>query len=132
MLSYTDIKEYEDCLIEEHVPYSTALHIRVKGRGVCFLGPMARYSRNFGQLTSLAQETALSLGLGRECRNPFRSIIVQGIETLFAFQEALCVVESYEMPDRPAVPVEPKAGTGYGTTEAPRGICYHRFDLDRQ
>jgi coenzyme F420-reducing hydrogenase alpha subunit len=28
------------------------------------------------------------------------------------------------------VAVEPGAGTGYGCTEAPRGILYHRYRLD--
>jgi coenzyme F420-reducing hydrogenase alpha subunit len=26
--------------------------------------------------------------------------------------------------------VEPRAGTGYGATEAPRGICYQRYTID--
>jgi coenzyme F420-reducing hydrogenase alpha subunit len=34
------------------------------------------------------------------------------------------------MPDQPAVVVQPKAGTGYGCTEAPRGILYHRYRLN--
>ena len=31
---------------------------------------------------------------------------------------------------RPAVPIEPRAGTGYGATEAPRGLLYHRYKLE--
>jgi coenzyme F420-reducing hydrogenase alpha subunit len=34
------------------------------------------------------------------------------------------------MPDKPAIEVKPKPGTGYGATEAPRGICYHRYKID--
>ena len=30
---------------------------------------------------------------------------------------------------RSSVPVEPRAGTGYGVTEAPRGVLYHRYRL---
>ncbi len=33
----------------------------------------------------------------------------------------------YEEPDVPAVPVEPVAGTGFGVSEAPRGLLYHRY-----
>ncbi|MFC1665691.1 nickel-dependent hydrogenase large subunit, partial [Pseudomonadota bacterium] len=32
--------------------------------------------------------------------------------------------------ERPFVNVEPRQGTGYGATEAPRGICYHRYTID--
>ncbi len=124
------ISAYDDHLIEEHVKHSTALHTRVKGRGSCFLGPMARYSLNFDQLTPMAKELAKEAGLKKVVTNPFKSIIVRAIETVYAFEEAISVVENYDMPDRPAVEVEPRAGTGYGATEAPRGICYHRYTID--
>jgi len=28
------------------------------------------------------------------------------------------------------VPVAPRAGRGHGVTEAPRGLLYHRYDID--
>ena len=124
------IREYDNHLIEEHVPHSTALHTHVKGRGTCQVGPMARYNLNYHQLTSIAKETAEEVGLGPECRNPFKSILVRIIETIFAFDEAQQIIENYEAPDKPAEDVEPRAGTGYGCTEAPRGICYHRYTID--
>lgn len=40
------------------------------------------------------------------------------------------MVDAYRAPSRPAVDMTPRAGTGYGATEAPRGICYHRYTLD--
>jgi coenzyme F420-reducing hydrogenase alpha subunit len=30
------------------------------------------------------------------------------------------------------VPVEPVAGTGFGVSEAPRGLLYHRYRLDAE
>ena len=38
-------------------------------------------------------------------------------------------MRGYEEPDAPAVKVAPRAGEGHGCTEAPRGICYHRYKL---
>ena len=78
----------------------------------------------------MAQEAARSAGLGPVCRNPFHSIIVRSVEMVYACDEALRIIEHYEMPDQPAVNVEPRVSTGYGCTEAPRGICYHRYRLD--
>ena len=121
---------YDDHLIEEHVAHSTALHTVVAGRGSCVLGPLARFSLNFDALSPLAQEAAREAGLGTVCCNPFKSIIVRSVEILYAFEEARRLINAYEMPDAPAVPVEPRAGTGYGCTEAPRGICYHRYSID--
>lgn len=124
------ISEYDNILIEEHVPHSTALHSSVKGRGNCHVGPLARYTMNYHQLTPLAKEAAREAGLKETCYNPFKSIIVRAVEVVFAFEEALRLIEQYEQPDRPYVEVHPRAGTGYGCTEAPRGICYHRYRID--
>ena len=126
------VQEYDEHFVEEHVPYANALHSVLKERGAYFVGPLARYNLNFDRLSPLAQEAAREAGLGPECRNPFQSIIVRSVETLYACDEALRIIDAYEMPEQPAVEVEPRAGTGYGCTEAPRGILYHRYHLDEQ
>ncbi|MDQ3414252.1 MAG: Ni/Fe hydrogenase subunit alpha [Verrucomicrobiota bacterium] len=125
-------REFEDHFIEEQVAHSNALQCTLKERGAYFLGPMARYSLNFDQLSPLAQNEAREAGLGPVCRNPFRSIIVRAVEVLWACDEALRLIENYEPPDAPAVEVTPRAGIGYGATEAPRGLLYHRYRLDEQ
>jgi coenzyme F420-reducing hydrogenase alpha subunit len=126
------IQDYEKHFAEEHVEYSHALHSVLRGEGPYFVGPMARYSLNFDRLSPLAQEAAREAGLGPVCRNPFQSIIVRSVETLYACNEALRIIEEYEMPDAPAVEVHPHAGSGSGCTEAPRGSLYHRYRLDDQ
>ncbi|HVA00908.1 MAG TPA: Ni/Fe hydrogenase subunit alpha [Terriglobia bacterium] len=125
-------QDYEKHFAEEHVEYSHALHSVLRGVGAYFVGPMARYSLNFDRLSPLAQEAAHEAGLGPVCRNPFQSIIVRSVETLYACDEALRIIEQYERPDAPAVEVQPHAGTGFGCTEAPRGALYHRYRLDDQ
>jgi coenzyme F420-reducing hydrogenase alpha subunit len=126
------VNEYDDHFAEEHVPYSNALHSTVKGRGAYFVGPLARYNLNFDRLSPLSQEAAREAGLEPMCLNPFKSIIVRSVETLYACDEALRIIAEYELPERPAVEVEPRAATGYGCTEAPRGILYHRYRLNDQ
>ena len=126
------VTAFEEFMIEEHVPHSTALHAAIKGRANYFVGPLARYSLNFDRLSPLAQATAKEAGLGVECRNPFQSIVVRGVETLYAIDEALRILDDYAMPDAPCVPYTVQAGVGHGCTEAPRGILYHRYVLDEQ
>lgn len=126
----TPISGYDNHLIEEHAKHSTALQTTVKGRGPCLVGPLARFTLNFDKLTPLAKESARMAGLGKVCRNPFKSILVRGVETVYAFDEAIGIIENYVEPDRPFVEAEIRAGTGYGCTEAPRGICYHRYTID--
>ena len=125
-----EVADYERHFEEEHVERSNALHAVMKGRGAYLVGPLARYSLNFDRLSPLAQEAARGAGLGPVCRNPFHSIIVRSVETLYACEEALRIVEAYEPPPASAVEVRPKAGTGCGATEAPRGLLYHRYQLD--
>jgi sulfhydrogenase subunit alpha len=57
---------------------------------------------------------------------------VRSVEMLYAFDEALRIIDRYEEPDRPAVEVAPRAGTGFGWTEAPRGMLWHRYEIDEE
>lgn len=124
------VRDYENHFLEEHVPHSTSLHSVLKERGSYFVGPLARYNLNFDRLSPLAQEAARSAGLKPECRNPFQSIVVRSVEIVYACDEALRIIEEYEMPEKPAVEVQPRASRGCGCTEAPRGILYHRYRID--
>ena len=40
------------------------------------------------------------------------------------------LITAYELPDAASVPIEPCANFGFGCTEAPRGICWHRYAFD--
>ena len=124
------VREYEQHFVEEQVQHSTALHSTLKERGSYLVGPMARYALNFDLLSPVAQDAARSAGIGPVCTNPFRSIIVRAVELVYACDEALRVIKNYEVPDRPFIDVAPHASIGYGCTEAPRGILYHRYRFD--
>jgi coenzyme F420-reducing hydrogenase alpha subunit len=125
-----DIREYEDYFEEIHVAHSNALHSVLKERGAYFVGPLARFNLNFERLSPLARELAEKIGLTPPCNNPFKSILVRMIETLYAYDEAIRIIENLKMPVQAATPIKVKAGTGCGCTEAPRGICWHKYSLD--
>jgi coenzyme F420-reducing hydrogenase alpha subunit len=93
-------------------------------------GPLSRYALNHGQLSPLAREAAAAAGLGAVCNNPFKSITVRAVELVYACEEALRIIEAYEPPDPPAVAVPGVAGIGHGASEAPRGLLFHRYELD--
>jgi len=124
-----DVRMYEEHFEETHLARSTALRSRIRDRGAYLTGPMARYSMNFDRLPDIARDAAHAAGLGPVCRNPYKSIVVRAVEVLFACEEALRLIEAYVEPDRPAVETPPAAGIGYGATEAPRGLLYHRYRL---
>lgn len=122
--------EFLDHVEEHHVEHSTALHARLLERGEYLVGPLARYSLNSGKLAPAAAAAAVDAGLGTTCRNPFRSIVVRAVEVVHAFETGLAVIDGYEQPDRPDVEVVVRAGIGHGVTEAPRGLLYHRYEID--
>jgi sulfhydrogenase subunit alpha len=124
------VDEYDDHFVEEHVPWSNALHSQLRERGSYLCGPLARFALGADRLSPVAAEAAKEAGLGPGERNPFRSIVVRAVEILYAADEGLRLIAEYEEPDAPAVELEPRAGVGYGCTEAPRGILYHRYELD--
>ena len=123
-------QQFEEHIIEEQVPHSTALHARLAGRGRYLVGPAARYTLSGQWLSPLARQAADAAGLGAECRNPYRSILVRAVETVYAVEEGLRLIEQYEPPARPYVDVPPRAAVGFGATEAPRGVLFHRYGLD--
>jgi sulfhydrogenase subunit alpha len=123
------VKDYESHFVEEHVARSNALHSSLKERGRYFVGPMARYSLNFDRLPGAVQELSREAGLGPVCRNPFKSIVIRALETVYAIDEALRIIAAHEPPATPFVEVVPRDGVGMGCTEAPRGILYHRYRI---
>ena len=121
------IKEYEFYFEERHIPHSNALHSVEKGFGPYHVGPLARFNLNFEKLTPQAKAVAKELGIVPPVKNPFKSIAVRAIETIYAYEQAIGIIERYSMPDAPCVEAHPKAGIGFGASEAPRGMLYHRY-----
>jgi coenzyme F420-reducing hydrogenase alpha subunit len=120
-------REYELYFEERQVSYSTALHSFEKGRGAYVVGPLSRFTLNHDKLPEVAREVSASIGLIPPVKNPFRSIIVRCIETIVAFEEAIRIINRYEPPTMTSRKEDLRAGTGFGTTEAPRGLLYHRY-----
>jgi len=124
------VRDYDAYFEEEHVPYSNALHSIIRGRGAYLTGPLARFNLNFDRLPATIQDAAREAGLAGRCVNPFESIIVRSLEMLYAFEEAIRIIDEYEPPDAPAVACDLRRATGYAATEAPRGTLYHRYSFD--
>ncbi len=122
--------ELADQLSEDHVAHSTALHARLRDRGPYLLGPLSRFALNFDQLRPAAREAAEAAGIGPGVRNPYRSIVVRAVEVLQACDDAVALIDRYRPPEEPAVAVEPRAAVGCGWSEAPRGLLWHRYELD--
>jgi sulfhydrogenase subunit alpha len=125
-----DAAEYEDHFVELQVKHSNALHSVIRGRNSYLVGPLARFNLNFPKLPTVARQAAEAERLAPPVTNPFRSIIVRAVELVFACVEALRIVREYEPPSAPRTEATPRSAVGHAITEAPRGILYHRYELD--
>ncbi len=122
------VHDFGEHVVEEHVAHSNALHARFDGR-LYVVGPLARYSLHADALSPVAAEVAHAAGLGAQCRNPFRSILVRTVELVYALDEAIGIIDDWQG-SVASVPVQVSAGAGHGATEAPRGLLYHRYRID--
>lgn len=120
---------YADHFAESHQPHSTALFSAYRGQPY-LVGPLARLNLNHDRLPprvrALLDETDLAL----PSRNLFHSLAARAIEIVLAITEALRLLENYRVPDSPWAPVTPRAGVATGCTEAPRGLLWHRYEID--
>ncbi len=125
-------ERFDEAFEEVQVPYSNALQARRRGGGPYLVGPMARYALNRDRLPPGTLALANELGIEKVVTNPYRSIVVRSIEVMAACEEALRLIRKYAPPSRPHVdlPDAFSGGVGAAVTEAPRGILYHRYELD--
>lgn len=127
-----DVNRYDENFIEEHSEHSTALHSSRVGHGSYLTGPMARFALNFKNLPLNIQNLAQEFNIPVPCFNPYRSIQIRAIEVFFAIDEAIRIIEQYDENGVVNIAVTPRKSIGFSATEAPRGILYHRFALDKE
>ena len=124
------VRDYHKNFKETHAAHTTALQGWTRDNEPYYTGPNARYTINYNQLTKTCKQVAKEIGLGNAVYNPFKSILVRMIETLYCCEEALRLIKNYEEPDVAFVQGKPRASEGFGMTEAPRGVCYHSYKMD--
>ncbi len=121
--------EYPKYFVEEQVAHSTAFYSRLVG-GSYFLGPLARMNLNFDQLPAVVRDWAQQQGLEFPSRNMFDNVRARAVECHAALVECISILRGYALPAQSFVEVTPKAGIGSFCTEAPRGMIYHRYEID--
>ncbi len=125
--------DWREAFREEHHEGSNALHARTTDGRVYLLGPAARVTLCADQLHPLAAEALRSTGLADVIRrNPYWSIAARAIELIGATAEALEIIDGYRPPSAPAVPWRPRPGVAAWASEAPRGLLFHRYEVDER
>jgi coenzyme F420-reducing hydrogenase alpha subunit len=127
------VTDFEQHFAECHVPHSTALQsLRIPENTPYFVGPLARVHLNRDRLSPAARQLSGELGIDWPCFNPYRSILARGLEMVHAYEEALDIITDYRAFQPGRLDYQPKASEGMAATEAPRGMIYHRYQVDDQ
>ena len=125
------VEAFEQTFEEQQVAHSTALQaVRVAGGSCYHVGPLARVNLSFDRLSPRAQRVAEEIGFEIPCRNPQKAIIARGLEVVHAYQEALGILREYRTFEPSRMAYQYAAGEGCAATEAPRGLLYHRYQID--
>jgi sulfhydrogenase subunit alpha len=123
------VDDYPRHFRESHVGHSTALYAHLDGEPY-LVGPLARLNLNHDRLSPPVAAALAATGLRLPSRNMFHSVIARAVEIHQVVLEATRLLEGYR-PQEPAYQTPTvSAGTGFGATEAPRGLLWHRYEMD--
>ncbi len=123
------VSEYETHFAERQVAYSTALFADLHGRPY-LVGPLARMNLNADRLHPPVRAALARTGIVFPSRNMFHSVVARAAEIHQALLEAIGLLAGYRRPAETAAAAVPRSGTGFGATEAPRGLLWHRYEFD--
>jgi len=127
---YFESRDYRRYVSEEQVPYSNTKRSMFKNNSAFEVGPVSRFNLNYESLCNRAKEAAEKAGLKPPVRNPFKSTVVRAVEIVQAIEEMRNIL-------RKGVSVPPprktrfRQSSGSALTEAPRGLLYHSYSIDR-
>ena len=123
-----DPGQWDSVFEEHHVEHTTALQATGHDGSHHLVGPASRVVLAGEALHPLARE-ALEAAGGQELlrRNMFAAVNARGIEMIHAIAESIAIIETYEPPADAAVAWEPLPGVASWSTEAPRGVLFHRY-----
>ncbi|MEM1526720.1 MAG: nickel-dependent hydrogenase large subunit [Ignisphaera sp.] len=130
-----DIGEFYGKIVEViQKPYSNALHYRLRSGESYIVGPISRFNNFYSRLTSETREFIESYGWKAPLKNIQQSIVARIAETLEALHVIKNLMENYKYvePSLEKPQVNQCESLCEAAIEAPRGILYHRYEIDQQ
>jgi coenzyme F420-reducing hydrogenase alpha subunit len=124
------LPDYYDHFREDEVPYSHAKRTTMKGKSPLMVGALARMRIKYEKLHPEAHRAAVMTGFIPKGHNPFLNIIAQSIEIVHCINECIDLLEGFSPVDMMET-VRAQEGVGSAATEAPRGLLYHAYKVNR-
>ena len=98
------------------------------------IGALARVNNNHKQLNKEAKKVLKKSGLKLPVYNNFYNVLAQSIELVHSVEECEKLLKQTlkNYKEVPLIKVKAKAGKGESAMEAPRGILYDYYELDKE
>ena len=128
---YMPVESYRQVANEYIVPHAAAKRARWH-RDAYMVGALARVNNSYDQLLPLGKQAAEALGLTVPCHNPFMINVAQVVETAHCVEDSIRLIDQIletGLPEEVGA-ITPRAGSGVGAVEAPRGILFHDYEYD--
>jgi sulfhydrogenase subunit alpha len=126
-----EIDQYGEHFHETEVPYAYAKKSVVGDQTMIRVGALARLNNKFGKLQERTKSLAAEIGFSPPDDNPFHNNLAQSLEIVDGIEQCIGILESTSFEDEDLF-ARPEAGEGGAMTEAPRGLLYHWYRIDRQ
>jgi sulfhydrogenase subunit alpha len=112
--------------VDVQIPYSHAEGYRFSDTDEDYLvGALARLNLNRDLLHPRTEADAAPYLSAFPSNNIYHNNLAQAVEILQCVDEALDILRNLRIADEKPVRKPPRAGTGMGVIEAPRGLLYH-------
>jgi sulfhydrogenase subunit alpha len=125
------VEDYYKVFEESQVSYAFAKKTTIKKRSSFMVGALARLNNKFDKLQSRTKTLANQVGMKIPSDNPFHNNMAQSLEVVDGIERCIQLIESNKFEDEDfRVRIQP--GAGGSVTEAPRGLLFHWYQINRK
>jgi sulfhydrogenase subunit alpha len=125
------VADYYQTFEEAQVGYAFAKKSTIRKRSSFMVGALARLNNKFDKLQDRTKTLAGQIGFKIPSDNPFHNNLAQSLEVVDGIEQCIQLMESTHLEDE-NVHVYVKAGAGGSVTEAPRGLLFHWYKINRK
>ncbi len=125
-------EEFLEFIQEYEKEKSTAKYSCRKDGKKYIVGPVARFNNNYEYLTENTKKICNKFHIYPSVYNMSKSILIRMIEVIDSIERSILIINNYKKLEKSSVEYEVKEGEGTGISEAPRGILWHMYRLDKE
>jgi sulfhydrogenase subunit alpha len=125
-------RDFRKYVTEVQAPHSNAKWSRVAGRDSFQVGALARVNLNQDQLSEDSKAAIEENGLTFPTNNTFSITAAQAIEVIQSIDSCINIIDEILPLKDEKTNLTVALGEGYAITEAPRGLLYHNYRINRK